>query len=114
MGAVKSSLAAGIPLAIGSDGPLSPFLNLMFAVTNANSPGEALTMEQAVRAYTYGSAFAEHQERQKGTLAVGMLADLAVLSQDIFRIAPQSLPATTSVLTIVGGRVVHDSRPVTP
>jgi predicted amidohydrolase YtcJ len=114
MGAVKSSLAAGIPLAIGSDGPLSPFLNLMFAVTNANSPGEALTMEQAVRAYTYGSSFAEHQERQKGTLAVGMLADLAVLSQDIFKIAPQALPATTSVLTFVGGRVVHDSRPVKP
>ncbi len=65
-----------------------------------------------MRAYTQGSAFAEHQEHQKGTLAVGMLADLAVLSQDIFRVAPRVLPATTSVLTIVGGRVVHDSRPV--
>ena len=83
----------------------------MFAVINANSPAEALTLEQAVRAYTQGSAFAEHQEHQKGTLAVGMLADLAVLSHDIFRLAPQAWPATTVVLTIVGGRVVHDSRP---
>ena len=108
--AVKSSLAAGIPLAFGSDGPLNPFLNLMFAVTNANNPAEALTLEQAVSAYTRGSAFAEFQEQEKGTLAVGMLADLAVLSQDIFKVPVEALPATTSVLTIVGGRIVHEAQ----
>jgi predicted amidohydrolase YtcJ len=108
--AVKSSLAAGVPLAIGSDGPLNPFLNLMFAVTNANNPAEALTLEQAVSAYTRGSAFAEFQEGEKGSLAIGMLADLAVLSQDIFKVPVQALPATTSVLTIVGGRVVHETK----
>jgi predicted amidohydrolase YtcJ len=110
MGAVKSSLAAGIPLAIGSDGPMSPFLNLMFATTNATNPSEALTIEQAVIAYTQGSAFAEGQEKSKGTLAVGMLADLAVLSQDIFQVPATALPETSSVLTMVGGRVVHERK----
>jgi predicted amidohydrolase YtcJ len=106
--AMRSIVAAGIPLALGSDGPLNPFLNLMFAVTNANNPSEALTLEQALVAYTSGSAFAEHQERDKGTLEVGKLADLAVLSQDIFGVPVASLPETTSVLTVVGGRIVHE------
>ena len=47
-------------------------------------------------------------ERQKRTLAAGMFADLADLSQDIFRVPVENLPKTTSVLTVVGGRVVHD------
>jgi len=109
--AVRSIVAAGIPLALGSDGPLNPFLNLMFAVTNANNPSEALTLEQALVAYTSGSAFAEHQEGEKGTLEVGKLADVAVLSQDIFNLPAAALPATTSVLTIVGGRIVHEQAP---
>lgn len=105
--AVRSLIAAGVPLAIGSDGPLSPFLNLMFAVTHAVNPREALTVEQAVVAYTRGSARAEFQEREKGAIAPGMLADLAVLSQDIFSVPADTLPETTSVLTILGGRIVH-------
>jgi predicted amidohydrolase YtcJ len=108
--AVKSSLAAGIPLAIGTDGPLNPFLNLMFAVTHVNNPPEALTLEQALTAYTQGSAFAEFQEQSKGTLAVGMLADAAILSQDIFKVPVEALPGTTSVLTILGGRIVHETK----
>jgi predicted amidohydrolase YtcJ len=105
---VRSTLAAGVPLAIGSDGPANPFLNLMFAVTHPTRPEEALTREQAVTAYTRGSAYAEFAEHEKGTLAPGMLADLAVLSQDIFTVPVQALPATTSVLTLVGGAIVHD------
>lgn len=103
---LRTLLEAGIPLALGSDGPLNPGLNLMFAVRHPIR--EALSREQAVEAYTRGSAYAEFAERDKGTLEVGKLADLAVLSQDIFTVPPDALPATKSVLTLVGGKIVHD------
>ena len=103
---LKSIVAAGIPLALGGDGPLNPFLNMMFAIVHANNPPEALTREQVITGYTSGSAYAEFSEREKGQLKVGMLADLAVLSQDIFTVAPDKLPATTSVYTIVDGKTV--------
>jgi predicted amidohydrolase YtcJ len=111
---LRSLLANGVTLALGSDGPVNPFLNLMFATSHPNNPSEALTMEQAVRAYTWGSAVAEHAEAEKGRLAPGQLADLAVLSQDIFTVPPPTLSGTTSVLTIVGGRVVHDPNAMLP
>jgi len=110
---LKSLLAAGVAVALGSDGPPSPFLNILFAVTHPTNRREALTREQAVTAYTRGSAFAEFAETEKGTLAPGMLADLAVLSQDIFTVEEGRLPETSSALTIIGGRVVYDA-PVTP
>ena len=106
---MKSLLDQGIPLAIGADGPMNPFLNIMAAVTHPANPKEALTREQAVAAYTTGSAFAEFQEKQKGQLKAGMLADLAVLSADLFTVPVPELPALRSVLTIIGGRVVHDT-----
>ena len=84
----------------------------MFATTNANNPSEAMTREQIVRAYTSGSAFAEMEETRKGTIAAGMLADLAILSQDIFTVPRDVLPATVSTMTIVGGRVVYERQPV--
>jgi predicted amidohydrolase YtcJ len=62
-------------------------------VTHPANPPEALTREEAVMAYTAGSAYAESAEKQKGTLAPGMLADLAVLSQDIFTIPLQMCAA---------------------
>ena len=105
---VKSIVRAGIPFALGSDGPMNPFLNIMFAAINQVNPAEALSVEDALVAYTRGSAFAEFMETRKGTLAPGMLADLAILSQDIFKIPAADLPKTTSVLTIVNGRVVHE------
>jgi predicted amidohydrolase YtcJ len=106
---LRSAIAAGVPLAIGSDGPINPFLNILFAITHPARPEEALTREQAVIAYTRGSAYAEFAEGEKGTLAPGMLADLAVLSQDIFLVPPPALPGTTSVLTVIGGRIVFDA-----
>ena len=107
---MKSMIAADVPVALGSDGPINPYLNLMFASINANNPAQAMTREQAVSAYTLGSARAEMLETQKGTLAPGMLADLAILSQDIFTAPPDALPATFSVLTLVGGTVVHERK----
>lgn len=104
---MKSVLAAGVPLAIGSDGPTNPFLNIMFATIHPTTPSEALTREEAVIAYTHGSAYAEFAENEKGTLAVGKLADLAVVDADIFTIPADDLPKVLSVLTMVGGKIVH-------
>jgi predicted amidohydrolase YtcJ len=106
---LKSLLAAGIPVALGSDGPVNPYLNIMLASTHPNRPSEAITREQAVIAYTLTSAYAEFAEKDKGSLEPGKLADLAALSQDIFTVAIADLPKTTSVLTLVGGKVVYDA-----
>ncbi|MBF9222200.1 amidohydrolase [Hymenobacter ruricola] len=108
-GSFRSLLESGVPFALGSDGPSNPYLNILLAVTLAD-PKEALTREQAVRAYTAGSAYAEFQEQEKGTLAPGKLADLAVLSQDIFTAPLPALPGTVSELTMVGGQVVYEAK----
>lgn len=105
---LKSLLREGIVLGLASDGPQNPFLNLMLAVIHPDNPAEKLTMEEAVRAYTHGSAWAEYQEGEKGRIEPGLLADLAVLSQDIFAVPVNQVPATRSVLTLVGGRPVFD------
>ena len=82
----------------------------MLAAIDPGRPREAITREQAVIAYTQGSAYAEFTEKDKGTLEPGKLADLAVLSQDIFHITLNELPKTESVLTLVGGKVVYDAK----
>jgi predicted amidohydrolase YtcJ len=107
---LRSLIEAGVPIALGSDGPMNPFLNIMFATLHPSNPKEAITTEQAVRAYTYGSAFAEFAENEKGTIAKGKLADLVVLSQDIFVAPVAELPKTSSVLTIVGGKIIYDAK----
>lgn len=111
---LRSLLEAGVPVALGGDGPLNPFLNLMLAVIHPGNPPEALSLEQAIVAYTRGAAWGEGREQEKGTLAPGMLADLTVLSQDLFTVPPDQWPATTSVLTVLGGRVVHDVGVLSP
>ncbi len=105
----RSLIEAGIPFALGSDGPLNPYLNMMFAVTHPARPSEAITIEQAVEAYTRGSAYAEFEEAEKGSIEPGKVADLAVLSQDIFTVPAGALPATESILTLLGGEIVHDA-----
>lgn len=107
---LRSLVAAGIPVALGSDGPLNPYRNIALACTHPDRPGEALTREQAVVAYTLTAAYAEFAEREKGSLQAGKLADLTVLSQDIFAVSLEQLPRTVSVLTMVGGKVVYDGR----
>jgi predicted amidohydrolase YtcJ len=115
----RSLLDTGIPLVIASDGSLdvpilNPYLNLMLAASYPGKPKESLTLEQAVTAYTRTAAYAEFAENDKGTLEPGEFADLAVLSQDIFKIPPQEIPKTESLLTIVGGKVVYTSGALAP
>ncbi len=108
---LKSFLAAGIPLALGSDGgpkEQNPFLNLMLAALHTSEPTEALSREAALMAYTAGGAYAEGQEQRKGRIAPGLAADIAVLSQDVLTIPPPQLPATTSLLTLVDGEVIFE------
>ena len=102
---LKTLVDAGIPVAIGSDGAMNPFLNIQLAT---NHGSESITRDHAVEAYTRMSAYAEMQEKEKGTIAPGKLADLAVLSQDIFTVPATRLPDTRSILTILNGKVVYD------
>lgn len=104
---LRSLLDSGIILGIAPDGTTNPFLEIMLMTSTHSNPKENLSVEQAVIAYTKTNAFAEFKEKEKGTLTKGRLADLAVLSQDIFTIPAQQLPATKSVLTIIDGKVVY-------
>lgn len=72
-------------------------------------PAERITVDEAVRAYTRGSAYAAFAESKVGTLEVGKLADLAVLSQDIFTLRPESIGKTHVTMTLVGGKVVYSA-----
>jgi predicted amidohydrolase YtcJ len=105
---LRSLLEAGVHVAIGSDGAMNPFANIMFAVTHPANPREALSRAQALQAYTLGAAFAEFSEQYKGSISAGKLADIAVLSQDPLAAPISVLPSLHSVLTIVGGRIVHE------
>jgi predicted amidohydrolase YtcJ len=105
---LDSVIPKGIVVALGSDGePRSPFVNMLFALSVPTDP--PVSRELVITAYTRGSAYAEFAERDKGTLAPGMLADLAVLSQNIFTVPARALPGTSSVLTLVGGKVAYDA-----
>ena len=109
---LRTPLEAGVPVALGADagGPgFNPWLNMMLAVVHPMHPEEGLTPEQALAAYTTGSAYAARTEHEKGSLRPGMLADLAILSQNVFEVPPNEWPRTESVLTIVGGEVVYES-----
>lgn len=107
----KSLLQTGCVLAFGSDAPVGspdPFLGIHAAVTRGGwTPEECLTVEQALRAYTIGAAYAGFEENIKGTLEIGKVADFVVLSQDILRVPHEAIPKTQVLLTVVGGREVY-------
>jgi hypothetical protein len=110
----KSLADAGIPIVIASDGGPgdsedNPFLNIQLATTDPANPKEAITREQALIAYTRTAAYSEFSDDRLGTLEPGKLADVAVLSQDIFKVSNADLPKTESVLTIVGGKIVYSA-----
>ena len=104
---LKTWLKMGIPVSIGPDALINPYVNLVLVTTRQGDPAENISREQAVTAYTAGSAYAEFTDREKGTLTPGKLADLVVLSQNIFAVPAQQLPDTRSVWTMIGGKIVY-------
>lgn len=110
----RSLLDANAFLAFGSDASITdfnPLYGIYAAVARGNpiSSSQTISVKEAVRAYTVGSAYAEFQENAKGSLSVGKLADLVVLSDDIFTIKPENIRRTRVLTTIVDGRVVFES-----
>jgi hypothetical protein len=124
--AFRTFLDHGVRLAFGTDwevAPLNPLLGVYAAVTRATLDGknpsgwfpeQKLTVAEAVEAYTMGSAYAEFQEKEKGSITPGKLADVVLLSDDIFTIAPTKIRDAKVLKTIVGGRVVWDTSISTP
>ena len=113
----KSFLDHGVTLAFGTDYPvesISPFRGLYSAITRMNEAGtqtfqpqERLTIQQALYAYTQASAFAENEEKLKGRLEPGYLADLVVLDHDLTTATPQEVLHTKVLRTVVGGQTVY-------
>jgi predicted amidohydrolase YtcJ len=121
--AFRTLLDRGVRLALGTDwsvAPLNPMLTLYAATTRATldgrNPGgwvpeQKITIQEAIAAYTSGSAFAEFQEGEKGTIARGKLADLVILSDDVFAIPAAAIKDVKVLTTVVGGKVVHQRNP---
>ena len=116
----KSFLQNGVRLAFGTDypvEPITPFRGLYAAVTRKNEAGakeyfpqEKLTIDQAIAAYTSGSAYAQFAEHDLGMLQPGMWADFVVLDRDITRVPPQQVLATRVRRTVVAGKTVFEAR----
>ena len=118
--AFRTLLDSGATLAFGTDwtvAPLNPLLSIYAAVTRRTPDGkhpngwvlqQKISVEEAVRAYTVGSAFAEFQEHEKGTITPGKLADFVILSEDIFTIDAIEIEKAQVVMTIMDGRVVYE------
>ena len=116
----KSFVDAGARVAFGTDfyvEPLNPMLGLHAAVTRQFADGtpkdgwfpeERVTLAQAIEYYTAGSAYAEFAETRKGRIRAGLLADLVVLSKNLFDIPPADILDATPLLTMVGGRIVFE------
>lgn len=113
-------LKRGVNLAFGSDhpyGPISPFEGLYAATTRTSEsgkqqyyPDQKISMDQAIAAYTTGSAFAEFAEKDKGLMVPGMLADFVVLDRDVTAVVPQKLLQTKVLRTVVGGKTVYQAK----
>jgi predicted amidohydrolase YtcJ len=119
--AFRTFMQHGVRLAFGTDwpvAPLDPILTLYAAVTRATLDGkypqgwfpeQKLSVQEAIAAYTIGSAFAEFQEREKGSIEPGKLADMVLLSQDVLTIAPAAIRDTRVLKTFLGGTEIYDS-----
>ena len=119
--AFRSLIDAGATVTFGSDwtvAPLNPIVGIYAAVTrrtidgkNPNGwiPEQKITVEEALRCYTVNNAFAMFRENEIGKIAPGMLADMAVLSDDLFTIAPEKIENVTVDMTIFDGTVIYTS-----
>ncbi len=115
----RTFLDKGVHLCFGSDwtvAPLNPILGIYAAVTrrtlDGKNPGgwlpeQKLTVEEAVKCYTINNAFASFDEKVKGSIEPGKLADLVVLSDDIFTIAPENIRNVKVIMTIFDGKVIY-------
>jgi len=116
---VKTVINSGLPFAGGTDGTTSssyrPFISISWLVSGKNwrgdlvRPTERLTREQALRAYTRGSAWFTWEENRKGAITPGMLADFIVLDRDYLTVNEDDIRFIKPVLTAVGGKVVYDA-----
>jgi predicted amidohydrolase YtcJ len=117
--AFRTFLDNGVRLAFGTDwsvAPLSPMLSLYAAVTRATLDGknpngwvpeQKLSITEAIEAYTLGSAYAEFQDKEKGSITPGKLADFVVLSDDVFKIPPAAIKNVKVEATYLGGKLVY-------
>ena len=112
-------LEAGVPVALGSDAPSTPWytpqVTLFGAVTRVtfsnrqHEPDQAMTVQEALRAHTMGSAYAGHEEDVKGSIETGKMADLAVWGEDPYAPSVEGLWKRPIEMTLVGGEIVYDS-----
>ena len=119
---IRTLQEAGARLAFGTDFPidvLNPLLQIYRAVTRIDSSGntvwhphERITLADALKAYTTGSAFGTFRERELGTLEVGKLADIVVLERNLFEIPVEDIPDIKVQLTLVDGKIVYDREDV--
>jgi predicted amidohydrolase YtcJ len=110
-------LEAGVPVALGSDAPTTPWytpqvtlfgaLARITASNQRHEPDQALTIQEALRAHTMGSAYAAHEEDVKGSVEVGKLADLAVWGEDPYTAPVKRLWQIPIEMTLIGGKLVH-------
>jgi predicted amidohydrolase YtcJ len=119
--AFRTFLDHGVRLALGTDwsvAPLNPMLTLYAATTRATLDGknpngwfpeQKLTIQEAIDAYTMGSAYAEFQENEKGSITPGKLADMVLLSGDILNIDPGKIRDVKVLKTWVGGKLSYDA-----
>jgi hypothetical protein len=122
---VRKMLELGVPVGAGTDATrvasYNPWVSLYWLTTGRTVGGAAmypdkncLSREEALRLYTQGSSWFSSESGKKGMIAVGQLADLTVLTDDYFTVPDESIKGIESVLTIVGGKVVHPSDEFTP
>ena len=116
----RDYLSSDVKFGFGTDNkPYTPFVTLWSAVTRQErktgkilGPGQRLTRSEALRIFTMGGAYFSFDEHLRGSLERGKLADLAVLSDDLLLVAEEKLPEISSVLTMVGGKIVHRSEAI--